>query len=57
MSDMYKNCEKNCTLKLDTNKYSPLETNIQEMARLQKTNSYICKNCHVELQQKMTCVL
>ena len=26
------------------------------MAKLQKTNSYICKNFHVELQQKMTCV-
>ena len=26
------------------------------MAKLQKTNSYICNNCHVELQQKMACV-
>ena len=26
------------------------------MAKSQKTNSYICKNCHVELQQNMTCV-
>ena len=51
-----KTVEKNYILKLDTNKYSSLETNIQEMAKLQKTNSYICKNCHVELQQKMTCV-
>ena len=29
-----------------------LENNIQEMAKSQKTNSYIYKNCHVELQQK-----
>ena len=47
-----KNCEKNCTLKLDTNTYSSLENNIQEMAKSQKTNSYICKSCHAEVQQK-----
>ena len=51
-----KTVEKNCTLKLDTNKYSSLENDIQEMAKSQKTNSYICKNCDVELQQNMTCV-
>ena len=57
MSDVYKNCEKkNCTLKLDTNTYSSLENNVQEMTKSQKTNSYIGKSCHAELQQKMTCV-
>ena len=43
-------------MKLDTNTYSSLENNIQEMAKSQKTNSYICKSCHAEVQQKMTCV-
>ena len=26
------------------------------MAKSQKTNSYICKSCHVDLQQTITCV-
>ena len=26
------------------------------MAKSHKTNCYICKSCHEELQQKMTCV-
>ena len=30
--------------------------NTQEIAKSQKTNSYICKSCHAELQQKMPCV-
>ena len=35
-----------------------LGNNIQEIAKLQKTNSYICKSCHVELQQKLhVCVV
>ena len=51
-----KTVKKNCTLKRDTYKYSSLENDIQEMAKSQKTNSYICKNCVVELQQNMTCV-
>ena len=33
MSDMYKNCEKMCTLKCDVNTYFSLENNIQEMAK------------------------
>ena len=49
--------KKMCTLKFDMNKYSSLENNIQEMAKSQKTNSYICKSCHVQLQQKMMSVL
>ena len=51
-----KTVKKMCTLKFDINTYSSLENNIQEMAKSQKTNSYICKSCHVELQQKITCV-
>ena len=48
---------KKCTLKFDSNTYSSQENNIQEMEKSQKTNSYICKSCHVELQQKIMCVL
>ena len=48
--------KKMCTLKFDMNKYSSRENNVQDMAKLQKTNSYICKSCHVQLQQKTTCV-
>ena len=47
-----KTVKTNCTLKLDTNTYSSLQNNIQEVAKSQKTNSYICKSCHAELQQK-----
>ena len=46
-----------CTLKFDINRYTSLEQNIQEIAKSQKTNCYICKSCHQELQQKMMCVL
>ena len=45
-----------CTLKFDSNRYTSLEQNIQEMAKSHKTNCYIGKTCHEELQQKMTCV-
>ena len=49
---------KKCTLKFDINTYSSLENKIQEMAKSQKTNSYICKTCYVELQQKLhVCVV
>ena len=51
-----KTMKKMCTLKFDVNKYSSLENNIQEMAKSKKTNCYICKSCHVELQQKIICV-
>ena len=51
-----KTVKKMCTLKFDINTYSSPENNIQEMAKSQKTNSYICKSCHVELQQKITCL-
>ena len=56
MSDMHENYEKMCTLKFDMNKYSSLQNSIQEMAKLQRTNCYICKSCHIQLQQKITCV-
>ena len=52
MSHMHENNEKMCTLKFDMNKYSSLENNKQDKAKSQKTNSYICKSCHVQLQQK-----
>ena len=53
-----KTMKKMCTLKFDMNRYSLLEHNIQEMAKSQKTNSYICKSCHEELQQKLyVCVV
>ena len=51
-----KTVKKMCTLTFDINTYSLLENNIQEMAKSQKTKSYICKSCHVELQQKISCV-
>ena len=51
-----KTMTKICTLKFDINRYTSLEQNIQEMAKSHKTNCYICKSCHQELQQKMTCV-
>ena len=56
VSHTRKQWKKMCTLKFDMNKYSSLQNNIQEMARSQKTNSYICKSCHIQLQQKITCV-
>ena len=39
MSDMYRNCEKKCTLNFDINTYSSLENNIQKMAKSQKTTT------------------
>ena len=46
-----KTVKKRSTLKFDINTYSSLEKTYNEMAKSQKTNSYICKSCHVELQQ------
>ena len=45
-----------CTLKFDINRYTSLEQHIKDMAKSHKTNCYICKSCHEELQQKLTCV-
>ena len=52
-----KTMTKICTLKFDSNRYTSLEQNIQEMAKSHITNCYICKSCHQELKQKMMCVL
>ena len=53
-----KTMTKICTLKFDINRYTSLERNIQDMAKSRKTNCYICKSCHEELQQKNDmCVL
>ena len=52
-----KTVKKVCTLKCDINTCSSLENNTQEMAKSQKTNSYICKSCHAELQKKYVCVV
>ena len=51
-----KTMKKMCTLKFDMNKYSSLQNTIQEMAKSQRTSSYIGKICHVQLKQKITCV-
>ena len=51
-----KTMTKICTLKFDMKRYTSLEQHIQDMAKSHKTNCYICKSCHEELQQKMTCV-
>ena len=51
-----KTMKKMCTLKFGMNKYSSLQNNIQEMAKSQRTNSYICNSYHIQLQQKITCV-
>ena len=51
-----KTMKKMCTFKFDMNKYPSLENNIREMAKSQRTNTYICKSCHVQLQRKITCV-
>ena len=51
-----KTMTKICTLKFDSNRYTSLEQNIQEMVKSHKTNCCICKSCHEELQQKVTCV-
>ena len=36
-------------IEFDINTYSSLENNIQDMAKSQKTNSYICKSCNKKL--------
>ena len=51
-----KTMTKICTLKFDIKRYTSLEHHIQHMAKSHKTNCYICKRSHEELQQKMTCM-
>ena len=47
---------KMCTFKFDMNKYSSLQNKILEMSKSKRTNSYICKSCHLQLPPKFTCV-
>ena len=51
-----KTMKKMCTFKSNMNEYSPLQNQILEMPKSQRTNSYICKSCHLQLQPKFTCV-
>ena len=43
-------------LKSDIDKYSSLENIMPEMLKSNRMNHYICKNCHLQLQLKCTCV-
>ena len=56
MSHMQENYEKMCTFKFDMNKYSSPQNYVLEMPKSQRTNVYICKSCHLQLQPKCTCV-
>ena len=51
-----KTMKKMFTFKFDMKKYSSLQNLILEMPKSQRTNSYICKSCHLQLQPKFTCV-
>ena len=48
--------KKMLTLKFDMDKYSSLENTTLEMVKSNRTNHYICKICHLQLQPKCTCV-
>ena len=48
--------KKMLTLKFDMDKYSSLENTTLEMLKSNRTNHYICKTCHLQLQPKCTCV-
>ena len=52
-----KTMKKMLTLKFDMDKYSSLENTTREMLKSNRTNHYICKTCHLQLQPKCTCVL
>ena len=51
-----KTMKKMLTLKFDMYKYSLLENKTQKMLKTNRTNCYICKSCHLQLQPKCTCV-
>ena len=51
-----KTMKKMLTLKFDMDKYSSLENTTLEMLKSNRTNHYICKTCHLQLQPKCTCV-
>ena len=44
-----KTVENMCTFKFDMNKYSSLQNQVLEMPKSQRTNSYMCKSCHLQL--------
>ena len=52
-----KRMKKMLTLKFDMDKYSSQENTTLEMLKSNRTNHYICKSCHLQLQPKCTCVL
>ena len=45
-----KTMKKMLTLKFDMDKYSLLENKTQQMLNTNRTNCYICKTCHLQLQ-------
>ena len=51
-----KTMKKMFKLKFDMDKYSSLENTTLEMLKSNRTNHYICKTCHLQLQPKCTCV-
>ena len=51
-----KTMKKMFTLKFDMDKYFLLENMTQELLKSNRTNCYICKSCHLQLQPKCTCV-
>ena len=51
-----KTMKKMCTLKFDMDKYTSLQNEKLEMLKSNRTNCYICKSCHLQLQPKCTCV-
>ena len=48
--------KKMLTLKFDMDKYSSLENTILQMLKSNRTNHYIYRSCHLQLQPKCTCV-
>ena len=51
-----KTMKKMLTLKFDMDKYSSLENTTLDMLKSNRTNHYICKTCHLQLQPKCTCM-
>ena len=48
--------KKMLTLKFHMEKYSLLENKTHQMLKTNRTNCYICKSCHLQLQPRCTCV-
>ena len=51
-----KTMKKMLTLKFDMDKFSLLENKTQQMLKTNRTNCYICKSYHLQLQPKCICV-